>query len=42
VTERYGDTVDRINAYSPFDVDDGLWALVRQGFAELSPARLTR
>jgi probable F420-dependent oxidoreductase len=42
VAERYGDTVDRINAYSPFDVDDGLWALVRRGFAELSPAHPSR
>jgi probable F420-dependent oxidoreductase len=29
---RYGDAVDRINAYSPFEADDGLWAEVRAGF----------
>jgi hypothetical protein len=29
---RYGAAVDRINAYSPFEADDDLWALVREGF----------
>jgi probable F420-dependent oxidoreductase len=32
VTARYGAMVDRINAYSPFEADDDLWALVRRGF----------
>jgi probable F420-dependent oxidoreductase len=33
VTERFGDAVDRMNVYSPFEADDELWAQVRQGFA---------
>ena len=39
---RYGDAVDRMNAYSPFEADDDLWAEVRAGFAALrtmTPAR---
>jgi probable F420-dependent oxidoreductase len=32
VAERFGDTVDRMNVYSPFEADDELWALVREGF----------
>jgi alkanesulfonate monooxygenase SsuD/methylene tetrahydromethanopterin reductase-like flavin-dependent oxidoreductase (luciferase family) len=31
---RFGPAVDRINVYSPFEADDGLWALVREGFLE--------
>jgi len=34
VAARYGDAVDRINAYSPFEADDDLWLAVRQGFAQ--------
>jgi probable F420-dependent oxidoreductase len=33
VAERFGDAVDRMNVYSPFEADDDLWAQVRQGFA---------
>jgi probable F420-dependent oxidoreductase len=33
VTERFGDAVDRMNVYSPFEADDELWAQVRLGFA---------
>ena len=33
VAERFGDAVDRMNAYSPFEADDDLWSQVRQGFA---------
>ena len=39
---RYGDAVDRMNAYSPFEADDDLWSAVRAGFAALrtmTPAR---
>jgi hypothetical protein len=36
VAARYGDAVDRINAYSPFEADDELWAEVRAGFDELT------
>jgi len=32
VAARYGDAVDRINAYSPFEADDELWSEVRAGF----------
>jgi probable F420-dependent oxidoreductase len=32
VAERFGDAVDRMNAYSPFEADDDLWSEVRQGF----------
>ena len=35
VAARYGTTVDRINAYSPFEADDELWAQVREGFSAL-------
>ena len=34
VAARYGDAVDRINAYSPFEADDELWSEVRAGFHE--------
>jgi probable F420-dependent oxidoreductase len=38
--ERYGDAVDRMNVYSPFEADDELWAQVRHGFAATRvPAR---
>ena len=36
VAARYGDAVDRMNAYSPFDADDGLWSAVRAGFRALA------
>lgn len=36
VAARYGDAVDRINAYSPFEADDDLWAEVRAGFRALA------
>jgi probable F420-dependent oxidoreductase len=40
VAERYGDAVDRMNVYSPFEADDELWAQVRRGFAAARvPAR---
>jgi len=32
VAERFGDAVDRMNVYSPFEADDELWARVREGF----------
>jgi hypothetical protein len=32
---RFGTAVDRINAYSPFEADDALWAQVREGFSAL-------
>jgi probable F420-dependent oxidoreductase len=34
VAARYGHAVDRINVYSPFEADDGLWSEVRAGFHE--------
>ncbi len=36
VAARYGDAVDRMNAYSPFEADDGLWSAVRAGFRALA------
>jgi alkanesulfonate monooxygenase SsuD/methylene tetrahydromethanopterin reductase-like flavin-dependent oxidoreductase (luciferase family) len=33
VAERFGNAVDRMNAYSPFEADDDLWAQVRHGFS---------
>jgi probable F420-dependent oxidoreductase len=42
VAARYGDAVDRINAYSPFEADDGLWAEVRAGFQSLRSVESAR
>jgi probable F420-dependent oxidoreductase len=42
VMARYGDTVDRINAYSPFEADDDLWAEVRAGFHERTTSETAR
>jgi probable F420-dependent oxidoreductase len=42
VAARYGDAVDRINAYSPFEADDDLWSEVRAGFHELTTSDRAR
>ena len=42
VAARYGEAVDRINAYSPFEADDDLWAEVRAGFQGLTTLDRTR
>jgi len=40
VVARYGDAVDRIHAFSPFEADEDLWSEVRAGFSE--PTTLDR